>query len=56
MNRDLEKTLEELGPDCRKVVDRLLASREVTPRAASRKPRFSVREPRIADTSAYGRS
>ena len=49
MNRDLEKTLEELGPDCRKVVDRLLASREVTPRAASRKPRFSVREPRIAD-------
>jgi len=48
MNRDLEETLEELGPDCRKVVDRLLASREVAPRAAGRKPRFTVRGPRIA--------
>ena len=34
MNRDLEETLEELGPDCRAVVVRLRRSREVEPKVA----------------------
>ena len=48
MNKDLEETLNELGPDCRKVVDRLLAAREVVPRPAVHVPRFSNHEPRFA--------
>jgi len=47
MNRDLEETLDELGPDFRKVAGRLLAAREVAPRTP-RRPRFTVCEPRLA--------
>lgn len=39
MNKDLEETLDELGPGCRAATERLLAAREVEPsgRATTRK-------------------
>jgi hypothetical protein len=51
MNADLEKTVEELGPDYCDVVARLRASREVEPGKERRGPWLEARGPWLAAAS-----